>query len=124
MATLTGVTLRVFLCDDVPAFRALLRAVLEEDACQVVGEAGDGPAGVEGVSETRPDVVLLDLDMPGGDGLSAIPGIRDAVPETRIVVLSSFSADQMRRRALDAGADDYLEKRLPLSVVRETVLRG
>jgi DNA-binding NarL/FixJ family response regulator len=119
------VGVRVFLCDDVPAFRALMRAVLEEtDDCEVVGEAADGVAGVAGVRETRPDVVLLDLDMPGGDGLSAIPGIRRAVPDTRIVVLSSFDAARMERRALDAGADAYLEKRTPLPEVCALVCGG
>jgi DNA-binding NarL/FixJ family response regulator len=109
---------RVFLCDDVAEFRALMRAVLEEEpGCEIVGEAADGVAGVEGVATTRPDVVLLDLDMPGGDGLSAIPGMRRAVPGARIVVLSSFAASRMERRALDAGADAYLEKRASLPEV-------
>jgi len=110
--------LRVFLCDDVPEFRALMRAVLEEACdCEVVGEAGDGRAAIEGVAETQPDVVLLDLDMPGADGLSAIPAMRAAVPDARIVVLSSFAAERMERRVLDAGADAYLEKRTPLPEV-------
>jgi DNA-binding NarL/FixJ family response regulator len=112
------VGVRVFLCDDVPEFRALMRAVLEEARdCEVVGEAADGVQGVAGVASTRPDVVLLDLDMPGGDGLSAIPGMRSVVPEARIVVLSSFAAARMERRALDAGADAYVEKRTPLPEV-------
>ena len=116
---------RVFLCDDVAEFRALMRAVLEEAAgCHVVGEAADGVEGVRGVACTRPDVVLLDLDMPGGDGLSAIPGMRDAAPDARIVVLSSFSAERMERRALEAGADAYLEKRTPLPEVCAVVCAG
>lgn len=117
--------MRVFLCDDVPEFRALMRAFLEEaPECEVVGEAADGVAGVQGVASTRPDVVLLDLDMPGGDGLSAIPGMRQAVPGARIVVLSSFAADRMERRVLDAGADAYLEKRTPLPEVCALVCGG
>jgi two-component system response regulator DesR len=117
--------LRVFLCDDVPAFRALLRAVLEDHAahCEVVGEAEDGPGAVRGVARTRPDVILLDLDMPGGDGLAAIPEIRRTRAGTRIVVLSSFSRQRMAQRALEAGADRYLEKRAPLSAVVEAILR-
>lgn len=117
--------MRVFLCDDVPEYRALLRAVLEDELeCVVVGEAGDGPSGIEGVGATAPDVVVLDMDMPGGDGLSAIPRMRDAAPGARIVVLSSFEAAQLERRARDAGADAYLEKRSPLSAVAEAVCRG
>jgi two-component system response regulator DesR len=116
--------LTVFLCDDVPAFRALLRAVIEEHPhCDVVGEAGDGRAAVSGVARTQPDVLLLDLDMPGGDGLTAIPDIRRVSTGTRIVVLSSFSRERMARRALAAGADDYLEKRTPLTAVAEAILR-
>ncbi len=117
------VRLTVFLCDDVPAFRALLRVVLEQADCEVVGEAGDGPSAVSGVARTNPDVVVLDLDMPGGDGLSAIPDIRRASEGTRIVVLSSFSQERMARRAYDAGADHYVEKRTALSTVAEEILR-
>lgn len=117
--------MRVFLCDDVPEFRALMRAVLEDEAgCEVVGEAADGPAGVAGVAQTAPDVVLLDVDMPGGDGLSAIPDLRTAAPGARIVVLSSLAAERMRQRALDAGADAYLEKRTPPRLVAEAIRRG
>ena len=102
-----------------------MRAVLEEaSACEVVGEAADGVAGVAGVEQTRPDVVLLDLDMPGGDGLTAIPGMRRAAPDARIVVLSSLAAARMERRALDAGADAYLEKRTPLPEVCALVCGG
>lgn len=116
--------LTVFLCDDVPAFRALMRAVLEEEGgCRVVGEAADGVAAVADIAASRPDVVLLDLDMPGGDGLTAIPRIRAVSALTRIVVLSSASHERMARRALDAGADDYVEKRAPLAAVAEVVRR-
>jgi DNA-binding NarL/FixJ family response regulator len=113
---------RIFLCDDVPELRALLRYGLEEDeSLKVVGEAGDAESAVRQVAELQPDVVLLDLSMPGMDGLEAIQLIRAASPETGIVVLSGFSAARLGQTALDLGADRYLEKGEPGEVIRETI---
>src|SRR4051794_40855241 len=118
----SAVPIRVFLCDDVREFRVLLRYGLEEDPeIEIVGEAGDGRAGVDGVAETRPDVVLLDLSMPVIDGLEAIPLIRERSPKTCIVVLSGFSEDRMKRAVLDAGASAYVEKGVPLEDIAAAV---
>src|SRR5256885_1111711 len=69
----------VLLCDDVPELRELTRYGLEEDpSLRVVGEAGDGESGLKLTQELKPDVVLLDLSMPGMDGLEAIPLMRAA----------------------------------------------
>lgn len=112
----------IYLCDDVPELRALLRYGLEEDpGLRVVGEAGNAQAGIDGVAAERPDVLLLDLSMPGMDGLEAIPRMREVSPETAIVVFSGFAADRMRQPALDLGAVAYLEKGEPLERVRATV---
>lgn len=114
--------IRIFLCDDVPELRALLRYGLEEDTgLLVVGEAGTAQEAIDGVAELRPAVILLDLSMPGMDGLEAIPLIRQASPETAILIFSGFAADRMRQPALALGAVDYLEKGAPLEVVRERV---
>lgn len=112
---------RVLLADDTPDIRAMLRLVLSrEDDFVVVAEAGDGSEAIEMAVEHRPDVVLLDLAMPVMDGLEAIPGVRAAVPDCKIVVLSGFNADQMAGEALGAGADAYLEKGTPpLKLVQE-----
>lgn len=115
-------SVRVFLCDDVPELRTLLRFALEEDAdVRVVGEAGDAATGIERVAELQPDVVLLDLSMPGLDGLEAIPLLKDAAPGLGIIVFSGFAADRMSGPALALGADRYLEKGEPLDVIRTTV---
>ena len=112
----------VFLCDDVPELRALLRYTFEDDpALQVVGEAGDAATGVELISELRPDVVLLDLSMPGLDGLEAIPMIRERSPGSGIIVFSGFAAERMSQAAVEQGADRYMEKGEPLDRVRQQV---
>ena len=117
-----GSFIRVFLCDDVPELRMLLRFAIEEEGdMRVVGEAGDAATGIERVSELQPDIVLLDLSMPGMDGLEAIPRIQRASPHTGIVVFSGFAANRMSLPALTLGADRYLEKGEPLEAVRDAV---
>jgi DNA-binding NarL/FixJ family response regulator len=114
--------IRVLLCDDAGGFRALMRYALEEDpAFAVVGEAADGHAGLEAVAALRPDVVLLDLSMPRLDGIDAIAAMRVGAPETRIVALSGFGADEMAQAALARGADAYLEKGTDMATIREAV---
>lgn len=112
----------VVLCDDVPELRMLLRFGLEEsDDLRVVGEAGDAVAGVELIAALQPDAVLLDLSMPGMDGLQAIPLIREASPGTAIVVFSALAADRISATALAQGAHRYVEKGAPLDDVRTVV---
>lgn len=114
---------RVFLCDDVAEIRVLMRFTLEEDErLRVVGEAADGEAGVAGVLETKADVILLDLSMPGMDGLEAIGRIREVAPATGIVVLSGFSVGRLGEAALEVGAHRYLEKGEPAEVIRAAIL--
>lgn len=99
------------LCDDVPQLRMLLRYAFEEHGdLEVVAEAGDGHAGVQAIEQSRPDAVVLDLSMPGLDGLEVIPRIRGISPITAIVVFSGFTADRMAVEALQLGADGYVEK--------------
>lgn len=112
----------IYLCDDVPELRALLRYGLEEDGdLRVVGEAGDARDAIAGVTEHGPDVLLLDLSMPGMDGLEALPLLREASPQTAVVVFSGFAAERMAEPALALGAARYLEKGTPLEMVRSTV---
>lgn len=102
---------RVVLVDDSDDLRMLLRVHLHlTGRVEVVGEATSGVEAVEEVARTQPDAVLLDLAMPGGNGLDAIPEIRRVSPRTRIVMLSGFSREHLGRRALEAGADAYVEK--------------
>jgi DNA-binding NarL/FixJ family response regulator len=113
--------IRVFVCDDAPAFRDLLRMALEMDgSLAVVGEAEDG-SGLDALAEAAPDVVLLDLNMPELGGLDALPRLRELAPQARVVVLSSFSAEEKEAAALAAGADRYVDKRESFGRIRDIV---
>ncbi len=103
--------LRVLLVDDDPDMRGLLVLMLAEDGrFAVVGHASDGAEAVRLAVSEQPDVVVLDLQMPGMDGLTALPLLRERLPHARIVVMSAFPdpltlADAMRR-----GVDGYIDK--------------
>ena len=113
---------RVLICDDVPMLRELLRYELEEDdGIVVVGEADNGNDGVRLVKELHPDVVVLDLAMPGLDGLEAITLMRAVTDPPAILVHSGFDAATMRDRVLALGAERYLEKGGNLAEVRTAV---
>ena len=107
---MTGV--RVLIVDDHPVVRAGLRALLTEDAeLAVVGECGDGASAVEQSRELRPDVVLMDLKMPGMDGVAATAQV--TALGSRVVVLTTFDTDRDILRAVEAGATCYLLKDAP-----------
>jgi DNA-binding NarL/FixJ family response regulator len=110
----------VYLVDDVPELRELIKYGLEDDpAFEVVGEAGDGRSAIEGIAETHPAAVLLDLSMPDMNGLEAILEIRKSDPDVAIIVLSGFSADRMGPPTLERGADRYVEKGTPMEELRD-----
>jgi DNA-binding NarL/FixJ family response regulator len=114
--------IRVLLCDDVAMLRELIRYELEEDeGVVVVGEADNGLDSVRLAAELQPDVVVLDLAMPGIDGLEAITLMRAAPQPPVILVHSGFDADTMRDRVLALGATRYLEKGGNLREVRDAV---
>jgi len=103
--------IRILVVDDDPQFRHLVRLVLRHaDDFEFVGEAADGQEGVDRVGELRPDVVLLDLMMPGLDGFHALPLIRSAHPEVAVVVLTALDADEAAEGML-LGASGFVEKR-------------
>jgi DNA-binding NarL/FixJ family response regulator len=105
------VACRIVVCDDQPAYRQIVAMVLGlESDLEVVGEAGNGRQAVELVEELKPEVLVLDIAMPVLDGLEALPLIRAASPETKVVMLTGVVGDGIRERALAGGAALFLEK--------------
>ena len=101
----------VVLADDHVVVRSALRMLLEdEDGIHVVAEAGDADSAIRYVNGHRPSVLILDINMPGGSGLGAIPTIRDQSPETQIVMLTMQAETSAAREALQAGVLGYILK--------------
>lgn len=104
-------TIRVLLADDHPVVRQGLAAMLAaEDDLDVVGEAAGGPQAEALAAELRPDIVLMDLRMPGGDGVESIGRITAAGLPCRVIVLTTYETDRDILRAVEAGAAGYLLK--------------
>ena len=103
--------IRILVADDHPVVRGGLVALLRTiDGLDVVGEAADGAAAVREAQLTHPDVVLMDVRMPGLDGVEATRRIRAAVPETRVLMLTMYDDDATVFTAMQAGAQGYLLK--------------
>src|SRR6266576_6943643 len=103
--------IRVLCVDDHPIVREGMAAMIEcEDDVVSIGEAGDGKAAIEQYRKLKPDVVVMDLRMPGLGGVEATTQIRREFPAARIIVLTTYEGDEDIHRALDAGARGYLLK--------------
>ena len=116
-----GKGIRVVIADDHPIVRKGLRMTLEEFGAEIelVGEAADGTAAVGLVEEIQPDVVLLDIRMPGMDGLEALEHIHANFPQVAVVILTTYNEDAFLLRGLQAGACCYLLKDCPSETARK-----
>lgn len=103
-------TPKVFLADDSPAIRRRVAGMLAERALEVVGEAETPQACVAGILATHPDVVVLDVQLDGGQGLEVLRAVRGAEPRIAFVVFSNNSGPAYRKRYLGAGAARFLDK--------------
>jgi DNA-binding NarL/FixJ family response regulator len=102
---------RVLIVDDHMLVREGLRRILQaQDGMEVVGEAGDSAAAVATAARERPDVVLLDVEIPGGEATATVRKLKDASPESRVIILSMHEGPRLVQELLDAGIRGYLLK--------------
>ena len=120
--------IRVLLAEDQAMVRGALAALLSrEQDIEVVAEVARGDEVVEAALATQPDVALLDIEMPGGDGLAAAQALRKALPTCRSVILTTFGRSGYLRRAMESGAVGFLLKDAPaaeLAVALRRVMKG
>jgi DNA-binding NarL/FixJ family response regulator len=114
--------MRIAIVDDDPLVRMGLKAIVgSEPGWEVIGEAGDGEQAIAVVGATRPEVVLMDVRMPGMDGLEATRRIVAAYPDTKVLVLTTFEVDEYVFEAMRAGASGFVLKRVPPPELIEAV---
>ena len=116
--------IRLLLADDQALVRGALAALLAlEPDLEVVAEVGSGDAVVEAVREHQPDVALLDVEMPGLDGISAAAAVREQFPQVRVLIVTTFGRPGFLRRALQAGASGFVVKDTPAAALADAVRR-
>jgi DNA-binding NarL/FixJ family response regulator len=104
-------TIRIVLIDDQAIVRAAFQSLLERmPGLKVVGNAGDARKGIELVAELKPEIVILDIQMPGLSGIDAVAPLKKASPATKVLIASQHEAQRFVQQALQAGADGYLSK--------------
>ena len=114
--------IRILLCDDQPLFRKGLRILLSlQPDFEVVDEAGDGAEAIELAKKHRPAVVLMDLQMPGLDGIAATRRVRAELPDCQVIALTTFDDDENVFEGLRAGAIGYLLKDVPPEKLFEAI---
>jgi len=118
------VTIRLLLADDQALVRGALATLLElEPDMTVVAEVGRGDEVVDAARESQPDVALLDVEMPGMDGIEATRALRAALPEVKVVIVTTFGRPGFLRRALVAGANGFVVKDTPARQLADAVRR-
>ncbi|MEA1952173.1 MAG: response regulator transcription factor [Planctomycetota bacterium] len=103
-------SIRLLVCDDHEVIRTGLVSLLGGTDIEIIAEASNGKEAVEQAEVHRPDVILLDIRMPDGDGLSTLEKLRTAVPDSRVVMLSTYDNPTYIARAVALGASDYVLK--------------
>jgi two-component system response regulator DesR len=115
-------TIRVLIAEDQAMIREALAALLSfEDDIEVVAQVGRGDEVMEAAKRARPDVALLDIEMPGLDGLTAAAELRRACPKTKIVILTTFGRPGYLRRAMESGVSGFIVKDSPADKLARTI---
>ena len=114
--------IRVMIVDDHPVVRdGLKNMLLAFDDLKLVGEAGDGNQALAHIGQAQPDVILMDMVMPGMDGIATTRAVLAHFPQMKIIMLTSFVEDKLVQDALEAGASGYLLKNVPINTLADAI---
>jgi DNA-binding NarL/FixJ family response regulator len=114
--------LKVFIADDSALVRERLAELISEiEGAEVVGQAGDAREALEGIQRLRPDVVILDIRMPGGNGIQVLEAIKKSAAAPGVIMLTAFPYPQYRKKCLEAGADYFFDKATEFEQVAEVL---
>jgi DNA-binding NarL/FixJ family response regulator len=117
--------LKVFICDDSATVRErLVTMTLDLPEMDLVGQADDAPGCLDAIRQARPDIVILDIRMPGGNGIDVLRQLKASPPSPKVIMLTNFAYVQYQKSCEDAGADYFLDKstefdQIPLVLARE-----
>jgi two-component system response regulator DesR len=118
---MSSAPIKVFLADDSAMIRSRLAAMLSAPALIVVGEGATPQGCIEGILATQPDVVVLDVQLEGGQGLEVLRAVRPAAPAVAFVVFSNNAGPAYRKRYLGAGAVQFLDKTIDFALLPQAV---
>lgn len=114
--------MRVYIADDSDGFRTRLTAMLSKvDGVNIIGQAGNVREALDGITALRPDVVILDIKMPGGSGIEVLQHIKNEFPETVVIILTNYPYPEYREKCLHEGADHFFVKSLEFTKVIDTL---
>ena len=113
--------IRLLLADDEPHVRLYVKSLMKTMGCEIVGEAGDGKRALELFDQVSPDLVLLDINMPVMDGITALKAMRQRSGKVAIVMLTSLASAEVVEQCLEAGATYHLRKDLPMGELKQEI---
>jgi len=114
--------LKVFTADDSALVRERLAALISEiEGLEVVGQAGSAPEALEGIQRLRPDAVILDIRMPGNNGIQVLEAIKKSTAAPVVIMLTAFPYPQYRKKCLEAGAEYFFDKATEFEQVAEVL---
>ncbi|MES2318938.1 MAG: response regulator transcription factor [Pseudomonadota bacterium] len=118
------VRLRVVIVDDNEMTRSVLRMMLQENDCDVIGEGTSGKSGLEVILKTRPQLVFLDIMLPDCSGLELLESIKNALPSTTIVMVTASNDAETIRTALAGGASGFILKPFSSKTVHDSIVKA
>ena len=117
--------IKIFIVDDSPIILDRLKAMISEiPETEIIGEAGDAPEAIRAIQKLNPDMVVLDIKMPGGNGMDVLKNIKKNKSESVVVMLTNYHYPQYKRKCMDLGADFFLMKSTEFEMITDIIKKN